>query len=311
MAKSSAERVAAYRARQKAEGMTSLTLVVPAADVALFNQFAAQRRDKLREGKHPAEAPRQQWLSMLAAMTRPLPPPVAPRRKRDALGASISRAETLFVSILKHIIELGWPEGLSLGSEQELMKIHGASRAALRGAIRLLEHHAIVRMQRGTRDGLIVARPDLSATMQAVGVYLEYAGITTRDILATRRALELAALDLVIERLDRDGEQRLLDHVRAEAQLDGSAGAHELLRFHFLLAELCGDPALRLFDGIVLQLADAHSTFDRRSRPERDRVVARIKEYHREIACAVIAHDGEQARRRMTEYIAGISAWLE
>jgi DNA-binding FadR family transcriptional regulator len=309
MAKSSAERIASYRTRKKAEGMVSLTLLVPAADVALFNQFAAQRREKLREGTHPTEAPRQQWLSMLAAMTPALPAPAEPRRKRNALGAPITRAQTIFMSMLKHIIDLGWPAGLPLGSEQELMKAHGASRAALRGAIRLLEHHAIVRVQRG--GGVMVGEPDLSATMQAVSVYLEYAGIAPRDILATRRALELAALDLVIERLDDAGEQRLREQVQAEAQLDGRAGADALLRFHFLLAELCGDPALRLFSSIVLQLADTHSTFHRRSRADRDRVVARIKAYHREIAHAVIARDRELARERIAGYIGGIRTWLE
>jgi len=291
--------------------MASLTLIVPTADVALFNEFAAQRRQKLREGRHPSAAPRQQWLSVLAAMTPVQAAPAAPRRKRNALGAPVTRAQTLFVSMLKHIIELGWPAGLPLGTEQELMKIHGASRAALRGAIRLLEHHSIVTMQRGSGGGLIVAQPDVSATMQAVCVYLEYAGIGPRDILATRRALELAAMNLVIERLDHEGEQRLHDQIQAEAQLDGGAGADELLRFHFLLAELCGDPALRLFDGIVLQLADTHSTFHRRGRPDRDRVVARIKEYHREIARAIIARDKEQACRQMAQYIAGIRTWLE
>ncbi|MBB5465082.1 DNA-binding FadR family transcriptional regulator [Paraburkholderia sp. Clong3] len=311
MPKSSAERVAAYRTRKKAEGMVSLTLVVPAADVALFSQFAAQRREKLRDNMHPGQAPRQQWLSMLAAMTPALPQTAESRRKRNAIGAPITRAQTLFMALLKHIIDLGWPAGLPLGSEQELMKVHGVSRAALRGAIRLLEHHCIVRVQRGTGGGVIVAQPDLSATMQAVSVYLEYAGIAPRDILATRRTLELAVLDLVIERLDHEGERRVHDQVQAEAQLDGRAGADELLRFHFLLAELCGDPALCLFDGIVLQLADAHSTFHRRSRTDRDRVVARIKEYHREIARAIIARDKEQARRQMADYIAGIRTWLE
>ncbi|MEM5451034.1 FadR/GntR family transcriptional regulator [Paraburkholderia guartelaensis] len=248
---------------------------------------------------------------MLAAMTPALSPADEPRRKRNSLGTPITRAQTLFLSLLKHIIELGWPEGLPLGSEQDLMKIHGSSRTTVRGAIHLLEHHSIVRVQRGTGGSVIVARPDLNATMQGVGVYLEYAGIAPRDILATRRALELAVLHLAMERLDQEGEQRLRDQVQAEAQLDGSAGADALLRFHFLLAELCGDPALRLFDGIVLQLADAHSTFHRRSRPERDRVVARIKAYHREIACAIIARDKDQARGHMTEYIAGIRTWLE
>lgn len=310
MPKSSAERVANYRARKKAEGMVALSLVVPAVDVALFNQFAAQRREKLRAGLHPAEAPRQQWLSMLAAMTHPLTAPSAPRRKKNSFGAPLTKAEALFMSMLRDIIDLGWPTGLPLGSEQELMKTHGASRAALRGAIRLMEHHSIVRMERGTGI-VIVAQPDLDATMQAVGVYLEYAAIAPLDILAIRRALELAAIDLVIERLDDEGEQRLREQIALETPLDGRAGADALLKFHFLLAELCGNPALRLFDSIVLQLADTHSTFHRRDRADRDRVVARIKTYHKEIACAIMARDRERARAHLNEYVAGIKAWLE
>ncbi|RKT14241.1 DNA-binding FadR family transcriptional regulator [Paraburkholderia sp. RAU2J] len=311
MPKSSAERVAEYRARKKAQGMATLSLVVPAADVGLFNQFAAQRRDRHLEGRHPAGAPRQQWLSMLAALMPRVAVPSAPRRRRNSLGSPITRAETLFASILKEIIDLGWPEGLPLGSEQDLMEMHAVSRAVVRRAVRLLEHHSIVHVQRGTGGSLVVIHPDLSVTMRTVSIYLEYEGVAPRDILATRLALELATMDLAIERLDEEGEQRLCEQVAAEAQLDGRAGADELLRFHFLLAELSGDPALRLFGGIVLQLADAHSTFHSRSREHKDRVVARIKHCHREIAHAVIARDRERARTQMANYIAGIRTWLE
>jgi DNA-binding FadR family transcriptional regulator len=311
MPKTSAERVADYRARKKAEGMVTLSVVVPAADIGLFNQFAAERRHRHLEGRHPAGGPRQQWLSMLSAMTPRVAAPTLPLRRKNFRGARITRAETLFASMLKQIVDLGWPDGLPLGSEHDLLAIHDVSRAVLRRAVRLLEHHGIVQVQRGTGRTLIVTRPDLSATMQAVSVYLEYAGIAPGDILSTRHALELATIELVIERLDDKGEQHLRGQVAAEAQLDGRAGADELLRFHFLLAELCGDPALYLFDGIVLQLADAHSTFHYRSRLHRDRVVERIKGYHREIAGAVIARDKERARGLMAEYVAGIRTWLK
>jgi len=259
----------------------------------------------------PAGTPRQQWLAMLAALTPGIAEPAPPPRRKSTLGTRISLAETLVAAILKRIIDLGWPVGMPLGSEQELMRTHGVSRTVLRQAIRLLEHHSIARVQRGAGGGLVVAQPDLGATMRAVNVYLEYAGIGPRDILATRRVLELAIMDLVIERLDAEGELRLRDQVAAEARLDGRAGADELMRFHFLLGELGGDPALRLFGGIALQLADTHSTFHRRSRQDRDDVVERVKHLHREIAEAVIARDRERARTQMARYIAGIKAWLE
>jgi DNA-binding FadR family transcriptional regulator len=311
MPKSTSERIAEYRARRKAEGLVTVTVVVPESDAGLFNQFAAERRDAYRKGKLPASTPRQQWLAMLAALTPGIAQPAPPRRPRSTLGTRISRAETLVAAILKHIIDRGWPVGMPLGSEQELMKTHGVSRTVLRQAIRLLDHHSIAQMQRGAGGGLVVAQPDLGATMRAVGVYLEYAGIGPRNILATRRLLELATMDLAIERLDAAGEQRLRDQMAAEARLDGRAGADELLRFHLLLGELCGDPALRLFGAIALQLADAHSTFHRRSREDRDAVVERIKRLHQEIAQAVIARERDRAQTLMTRYIAGIEAWLE
>jgi hypothetical protein len=79
MPKTSAERVAEYRTRMKTVGMVSLTLIVPAADVVLFNQFAAQRREKLLEGRHPAEAPRQP-LSHAASAIRSAHRSRVPRR---------------------------------------------------------------------------------------------------------------------------------------------------------------------------------------------------------------------------------------
>jgi len=308
--RSTAERVADYRTRRKAEGMATVTLVVPAADAGLFSQFAAERRQKYRDGKLPPGTPQQQWHSMLAALTPGIVEPAPPYQRRSTLGARISRAETLVATLLKRIIDLGWPVGMPLGSEQELMRTHGVSRTVLRQAVRLLEHHSIARVQRGAGGGLMVAQPDLEATMRAVGVYLEYAHIGPQDILATRRVLELAITDLVVECLDAEGELRLRDQVEAETRLDGRAGADELMRFHFLLGELCGDPALRLFGGIVLQLADAHSTFHHRSRQDRDEVVGRIKRLHQQIAQAIIARDREQARMHMGRYISGIKAWL-
>lgn len=310
MAKSTSERVANYRVRRKAEGMVTLSLVVPAADAARFTQFAAERRKNCREGKLTTAAPREQWQAMLNALMPRLVEAGTPSPAKKTAGLRIARAENLVGAIIKHIRELGWPVDMPLGSEQELMRTHGVSRTVLRQAVRLLEHHSIARMRRGTSGGLVVTRPDLRATARAAAVYLEYAGIAPRDILTTRRILELATLDLVIDRLDDDGIRRLQAQLEAEAALDGSAGPEEFLRFHFLLGELCGDPALQLFSGVVLQLSDAHSTFHSRTPQDRDAVAARIRRFHKDITLAIAARNGDRARTRMTQYIAGMRAWL-
>lgn len=51
--------------------------------------------------------------------------------------------------IIADVIELGWPVAHVLGSEAELLERCGISRAALREAVRLVEHQRVARMRRG------------------------------------------------------------------------------------------------------------------------------------------------------------------
>ncbi|WP_250961779.1 GntR family transcriptional regulator [Pseudomonas sp. CG7] len=305
--KTAAERVANYRARKKTEGMTTLSLLVPVGDVDLFNEFAAHRRSQHREAVD-LHNPTRRCSSMIERLTPGLSQ--QPMEKGDAPKLRQGHAEILVSTIIQRIAKLGWPVGMPLGSEAELMKTYKVSRAVLRQAIRLLAHDSIARVQRGAGGGLIVARPDFQATTRAIKVYLEYAKIGPGEIYATRKTLELATLDNVIECLDLAGEQRLREQIAIEVTLDGHAGTDELLRFHFLLGELNGDIALRLFTGVVLQLADEHSTFHSRSFQDRNAIVERVKQLHASIAEALIARDKEKAIALMAHYIGGIKNWL-
>lgn len=311
MPRSTTERMSSYRLRQRIAGFKTLSLVVPAEDAALFQQFAAERR-RLKAEANTKMPLHKHWFSVIeASKMHSSGAAVTDRKKSKPEWPSARRAEAVAASLLNLIIRMGWPVGRPLGSEAELMKQHGVSRTVLRQAIRLLEHHSVARMQRGASGGLVVGRPDLAATVRAVGIYLEHERIAPRDILETRRILEVATIDLVVERLDPVGEARLREDIVAEAVLDGRAGADALQRFHFTLADLSGDPALRLFSGIVLQLSDAHSNFSRRSREERDKVVRRIRKLHSEIADAIIARDGAAASALVRRYLDGYRGWME
>lgn len=312
MAQTVKERMARYRAKQRASGLVTLSVTVPAGDAKLLTAFASERRRL--HGQRPAPGPPQQpWF--------PLPRTAAPARGRGTSSGAgktaptlpdpMRRAESLAEEILGDIQQQGWPAGRPLGSQAELMRQHGVSRSVLRQAIRLLEHQGVARTLRGAGGGLVVSQPNTDAAVRAVSVSLEYEGIRAADIIHTRRVLELSALALTIERLDDAGEARLRAQIELERNLDGSAGRDELQSLHYTLAELSGDPALRHFIAIVLRLTEAHTRHSKRSKAERDAIVARVTRQHRDIALAVVRRDGPGAARKLSRYLDGLAHWMK
>jgi DNA-binding FadR family transcriptional regulator len=281
MPKTAAQRMSAYRSRQRAAGLTTLSLLVPQHDVVLFRELAAERRSGQRE-------------------------PVLNISPRAA-----GRAEALADELLRQVIHMGWPVGNQLGSEAELMQQFSVSRPVLRQAIRLLEHYGVARMQRGVAGGLIIDAPDTSATARAVSIYLEHRRIRPADILETRKTLEQATISLAVQRLSSEGEGKLRNDIAAETALDGTSDPQSWQRLHFTIAELSGDPALSLFAGIILRLSEAHSNFSRRSKAERAKVAARIKKLHRNIVAAMSSRNAPLACHWVERYLDGYKEWMD
>src|SRR5580700_9371677 len=88
--------------------------------------------------------------------------------------ASPKLAEKLASDIEREILAAGWPVGAIIGSEKELLDKHGVSRAVLREAIRLLEHHMVATTRSGPGGGLIVTAPDPDVVTGSVALFLEY-----------------------------------------------------------------------------------------------------------------------------------------
>jgi DNA-binding FadR family transcriptional regulator len=154
------------------------------------------------------------------------------RRRRSShqlLGARLrgtitpvgaKRAEATARDILADVVAKGWPVGAQMGSEAELMERHGVSRAVLREAVRLLEHHRIAAMRRGPGGGLFVTEPGVDAITDAVANYQERKGIEAGQLAEMRVGVELAAIELVVDRLDEDGVARLEDALIAHQPSD-------------------------------------------------------------------------------------------
>lgn len=112
-------------------------------------------------------------------------------------------AETLAATIGDEIAAGGWRVGSLFGTETALLERYRVSRAVFREAVRLLEYHSVAHMRRGPGGGLIVAKPQPRASVDAVALYLRHRKPTREDVRCVRDAVEArpagnAPLDLFL-----------------------------------------------------------------------------------------------------------------
>jgi DNA-binding FadR family transcriptional regulator len=223
------------------------------------------------------------------------------RRSRDpATSAPPKKAEELAHRIETLVMGKGWPVGESLGSEPQLIERYGVSRAVLREAVRILEHHGVARMRRGPGGGLIVTAPDLLGIQRPAALYLDYAEVSPEDIRTVRTSLEVAAVEAAMRVMTPDGITRLQTLLEQERQV----GADDLVAgpsadFHVLIAQLSGNPALLLFIETLVGLTferTLHKDFDR------DQLDA-FHESHAQIVQVMLAGDVATAKSLMQSHL--------
>jgi DNA-binding FadR family transcriptional regulator len=211
------------------------------------------------------------------------------------------------------VLRKGWPVGESLGAEPVLRARFGVSRAVLREAVRLVEHHQVARMRRGPGGGLFVTAPDAGPATGAMVIYLEYVGTSVADLMHARSLIEPLAVRLAADQISEAGIARLRGGIEFERDHLGEVSdvwaGHPL---HVLLAGLSGNPALELFVDILTRLTSRYAITARRiGRAERTRVAENGLAVHRGIADAVVAGDGGRAASLMGQYLDIEAAWLE
>jgi DNA-binding FadR family transcriptional regulator len=163
-------------------------------------------------------------------------------------------AEQTAAKIELSIVERGWPLGMVIGSEADLLARYGVSRAVLREAVRLLEHDHVAHMRRGPGGGLVVAEPDAAAVARVATLYLRYRKVSPGQLFGARTALELAAVRAATEHLDERGVARLRAALDDDAGVEPADASHH---FHRVVAQLSGNPALELFTDVLTRLSAA------------------------------------------------------
>jgi DNA-binding FadR family transcriptional regulator len=228
-----------------------------------------------------------------------------------ALGGGVSnkRAEDVARAILQDVVADDLPPGTLLGSQAALIERYGASRAVFREALRLLEHHQVATMRRGPGGGLFVCAPSARGVSDVVAVYLTRGGISLADLVELRIRVELTLVELVVARIDADGEQELgraLERERALTATEFADGGHDL---HGVIAVLAVNRALELVTLVLVRLMRIHQ-MEGFSDVDRAAAAGAVAKAHASIARAITERDAETARRRMQRHLEAVSQYL-
>ncbi len=214
-------------------------------------------------------------------------------------------AEVVAERIEHDIVNRGWPVGEVIGSEPELIERMDVSRAVLREAVRIVEHHHVARMRRGPGGGLVVTEPEVDAVLRAVALYLRFVGVRRDDLFKTRMTLELACAAQAAETIDEEGIQRLRDVLSLEESLREEAiptgRTHDL---HIVIAELTKNPVMALFVRVLTELTR------QQQRPHEDptHAVEASHRAHVALVDAIVSGDAALAQHRMRRHLEAITA---
>jgi DNA-binding FadR family transcriptional regulator len=181
---------------------------------------------------------------------------------RPATTAAPDKMAARLVNLIERdLAAQGWPQGAQIGTEPDLLKKYGVSRAVFREAVRIGEHRGILRMQRGPRGGLIVGVPSIDRVIAACAMCLMHQRVTLREVVAAVRVLAPMYCQLTIERAT---EEDFDDLASAFASQDSDVKLRAT--FRTMLSQLPQNPAIEvfveMFGRVFEQAANEASRFD-------------------------------------------------
>lgn len=193
--------------------------------------------------------------------------------------------------------------GDKLPPERELGRRFGASRVAVREALRALEHRGLLEVRQGSAGGHFVCPVDASVVSRDFQTLLRLGRLTATQLTEARLLIEPEVARIAAERatqLDAKELRAALDE--RYAVVAGGRNPRDLdLDFHRRLAAASGNPvhavAIHALIDLEADMVAPHGLF-----AEADR--AEVERAHTALLEAVEAHDGERARAVMQCHIA-------
>ncbi len=215
----------------------------------------------------------------------------------------LPKASTLLADQLRNeIVRARLRVGVNLPNEIELMEKTGYSRATVREALRLLEAEGLIATRRGPHGGVRVSRPDIAQSTRSIAVLLALSDAKLRDLFVFRQHLEPETARLAASAATPEQIEGLL---RATEQQ--SEPINQLVSFHALIAEACGNEFYRVMVKIILEIAAWHTAEEGLDAAD----LASAHANHRKIAEYIAEGRGNDAAAMMLRHMCAFESFVD
>jgi DNA-binding FadR family transcriptional regulator len=218
-------------------------------------------------------------------------------------------AEAVARNIAQDIFAAGLQPGEPVGTEPELIRREGVSRALFREAVRLLEHHQVARMRRGPGGGLFVMTPSVDAVTEVAAIYLVRRQMKLAELAELRTGLEVAIADLAATRIDEIGTAGLHEALVREDTASDAERVEAIHDLHAAIAAAAHNRVLELVALVAIRLSRLHQ-IERLAPRAQKQIRAEVLATHEGIARAIEAGDRELSRHRMRRHLEALGSFM-
>lgn len=218
--------------------------------------------------------------------------------------------EQIVAHLERAIYDGALERGDKLPPERQLARDVGASRVAVREALRALEHRGLVEVRHGSAGGYFVREADDRPVVRDLETLFRLGRMSLAQLLEARLTIEPAVAGLAAERATCDDVATLHRNLddRAVATATGRAPWPIDIAFHRLVAGIARNPVHAVLTRALLELDPAVVAPGLVSR---GRDGAEIDADHRRIAEAIAAGRPEAAGAAMASHLHGVRWTLE
>jgi len=228
-------------------------------------------------------------------------------------------AEIIADELRRQIIDGELADGDVLPRQEVLVEQFDVSLVSLREALRILETEGLVSVRRGNRGGAVVHAPAKASAAYMLGLLLQSDYVPLGDLGTALQELEPMCAALAARRADRADELvptlREINQAIAESIDDGARFTEIGNQFHDEVVRGCGNHTMIAVVGSLETLWTSHlqqwadETAARGEYPSmsKRRVALNI---HNKITDAILAGDGERARRLAARHLADTQTYF-
>jgi DNA-binding FadR family transcriptional regulator len=177
---------------------------------------------------------------------------------RSALGARVTRAETLARRLETEIVADGLPPGERLGTKEQLRQRFGVALPTINEAIRVMEMRGLVSARPGPGGGVFVSDTASRSRLAQITDAFDRGSATLRDCVEVRDSLEPLVCIKAAESCgpsDAKAMQKIVDAME-EALGDDRAYLRLNWSLHRMIADLVTNPALFAIYRTVIDVLD-------------------------------------------------------